>query len=226
MIFVEKKFFAVMSITVALLGSAACGDNNNEGAEEKPLAKAEISQAVLRQGDVPGYTIRDNSGVKSDPTARAAEKSCQPVVAVMAPTASRDVQRLAVRSITKTPTGSEVPKASYLLVLSSANSEAAAKQAVHDLRSAISACSSGFKVTFSGEDYAIRHMTVNDSGLGEEGVDFSLEYQMGRKIRYAVVQNGASVTSVSASDQSERNFVAIPQKILSAQQQKLDKAAG
>jgi hypothetical protein len=217
------KIVAAISITVVLLSTAACADDKGTG--RKPLSKAKASQAALSQGDVPGYTIRDNSGVKPDLSARVTKKSCQPILAVMAPGASADNQRLAVRSIVKTPTGSEVPKASYLLVLSSTDSEATTEQAVQDLRSAISSCSSGFEVTLSGENYKIRHVAVNKSYLGEKGVDFSLEYQMGRKIRYVVVQNGASLTRISAADQSESKFVAVPQNIIDAQQRKLDEAA-
>jgi hypothetical protein len=110
-------------------------------------------------------------------------------------------------------------------VLSSAESESAAQQAVQDLRSAISACGSGFTATLSGEEYKIRRSFVNESDLGEKGLDFSLEYQTGMKIRYVMVQSGASSIRISASDQFARKFVAVPRKIIDAQQKKLEEAA-
>ncbi|MGI5197343.1 hypothetical protein ACQEVY_27560 [Streptomyces sp. CA-288835] len=220
----EKRVTAAIAVTVALLSATACAEDKGT-AENEPLTKTQIAQAALNEGDVPGYTIRDNSGVQSDPSARAAKKSCQPIVAMMAPVASADDERLALRSIVKTPTGSESPEASYQLVLSTAGSESAAEQAVQDLRGAVSSCGSGFEVTLSGEDYKIRQVAVNKSELGEKAVDFSLEYQMGRKMRYVMVQNGASLTKISASGQFESKFIAVPQKIIDAQQRKLDEAA-
>ncbi|MEV7344069.1 hypothetical protein [Streptomyces sp. NPDC093544] len=221
---VGKRVAATIATTVVLLSATACGGDEGTAGSE-PLTKAQIKQAALNQGDVPGYTIRDNSDIKSDPSAQAVQKSCQPIVAVMAPVVSSNDERLALRSIVRTSTGSESPEASFQLVLSSAGSESAAEQAVQDLRNAISSCSSGFEVTLSGEDYRIRQVAANKTDLGDKSVDFSLEYQMGRKIRYVMVQNGASLTKISASDQFEHNFIAIPQKIVDAQQRKLDEAA-
>ncbi|MEU6027453.1 hypothetical protein ABZ825_10565 [Streptomyces tauricus] len=222
---IGKKTTATVASTLALLGTAACGsDKGPAEGEREPLGKAELFSAVLTQGDVPGYTISDESDRNSDRSSRASNKSCQPIVAAMIPATAAFKGRVVLRSIVQTPKGSERPVASYQLVLSSAESESAARQAVQDLRSAISACGSGFNATLSGEEYKIRRAVVNKSDAGGNRVDFSVEYQMGAKIRYVMVQNGASLTRLSASNQFANKFVAVPSKIIEAQQQKLDEA--
>ncbi|MFS8204850.1 hypothetical protein ACLVWQ_40030 [Streptomyces sp. CWNU-52B] len=221
---VGKRVTVTVASTLVLLSTAACGSDKGPGEEErKPLGKAELSSAVLTQGDVPGYTISDESDSNSDRSARASNKACQPIVAAMFPATAAFDGRVVLRSIVQTPKGSERPEASYQLVLSSAESESAARQAVQDLRSAVSACASGFKATLSGEEYKMRRAVVNKSDAGDNSVDFSLEYQMGAKVHYVMMQNGASLIRVSASNQFANEFVAVPSKIIKAQQQKLNK---
>ncbi|MCX4665235.1 hypothetical protein OG453_00855 [Streptomyces sp. NBC_01381] len=129
------------------------------------------------------------------------------------------------RDIIKTPEGSQTPTAEYLLSLSSAKSESAAEQSVKDLKKAISACGSGFETTPSGLTSKIRSVAANKSDLGDDGVDFSIEYRMGKKVRYVVKQKGASVIRVSAVTASSLEFVAVPSELVTGQEKKLDKAA-
>jgi hypothetical protein len=223
---VGKKTAVTVASALMFLSTAACGsENGSEEGGKEPLSKAELSSAVLNQGDVPGYTISDESDRNSDRSARASNKSCQPIVAAMFPAISALDGRVVLRSIVQTPKGSERPGASYQLVLSSAESESAARQAVQDLRSALSTCSSGFKATLSGQEYKMRRIVVNKSDGGENSVDFSLEYQMGAKVRYVMIQKGVSLTRISASNQFANKFVTVPSKIIEAQQQKLDETA-
>ncbi|MFG2500131.1 hypothetical protein ACGFSB_18210 [Streptomyces sp. NPDC048441] len=223
-----------VSVGVLLMAAAGCGDDKGSDSGgsggsvgDKPLSRSQLTSAVLAQGDVPGYTIRAVSGTGSDAggSARTADKeSCQPIVDAMAPEASAYDKRLAARSIVKTPEGSDKPTAAYRLVLSSAKSGAAAKQSVQDLKKAISACGSGFGTKPSGLASKIRTVSENKSSLGDDGADFSVEYQMGRKVRYVVTQEGASLTSVAAEDEFAHTFVAVPKEVLDAQGRKLDKA--
>lgn len=229
-----RKAALAASVGVLLMAAAGCGDDKGSdsgasggSAGDKPLSRTQLSSAVLAQGDVPGYTIREVSGAGSDGggSARTADKeSCQPILNAMAPEAAAYDKRLAARSIVKTPEGSEKPTAAYRLVLSSAKSGSAAKQSVQDLKEAISACGSGFKTKPSGLTSKIRTVSENKSSLGDDGADFSVEYQMGRKVRYVVTQEGASLTSVAAEDEFASTFVAVPKEILDAQGRKLDKA--
>ncbi|WP_141753807.1 MULTISPECIES: hypothetical protein [Streptomyces] len=222
-----KRIAAAFCTTTVLVTAAACGDDKGaDSAGAKPLAQAEISSAALAPGDVSGYTIRETSvGSGSGGPAWAAKKSCQPIVNVMYPEASAYDKRLASRSIVKTPEGSRKPTVAYRLVLSSVTSEMVAEQSVKDLKKAITACGSGFDTSLSGPAKKIGSVTANESSLGDNGVDFSLEYQMGRKVRYVVTQDGACLTSISAEDEFAHKFVAVPREIVDAQERKLDRSA-
>ncbi|MGW5865799.1 hypothetical protein ACWFRJ_26855 [Streptomyces sp. NPDC055239] len=224
------KAAVAVSVGVLLMAVAGCGDDKGSdsggSAGDKPLSRSQLSSAALAQGDVSGYTISEVSGAGSGGSARTADKkSCQPIIDAMAPEASAYDKRLAARSIVKTPEGSDKATAAYRLVLSSAKSESAAKQSVRDLKGALSACGSGFKTKPSGLTSKIRTVSENKSSLGDDGADFSVEYQMGRKVRYVVMQEGASLTSVAAEDEFANTFVAVPKEVLDAQERKLDKAA-
>ncbi|TGB08408.1 hypothetical protein [Streptomyces sp. MZ04] len=220
-----RKSAAAVSVAVLLMAAAGCGDDKgSDSAGAEPLTQAKLSSAALGQGDVQGYTIREISANGGD-SVKAARKPCQPIVNAIYPEASAYDKRLAGRSINKTTEGSQKPTAAYRLVLSSAKSESAAEQSVQDLKKAISACGSGFETKPSGLISKIRTVSENKSGLGDDGVDFSLEYQIDRKVRYVVTQNGTSLTSISAETEFARKFVPVPQEILDAQEKKLNKAA-
>ncbi|WP_406488691.1 hypothetical protein [Streptomyces phaeochromogenes] len=209
------------SIAAVLLGAAACG-GDGESVRDKPLSQSELSRAVLTQGDMPGYKFFDESRAKKDRSARAATKSCQPIVAfAMAPEVSAYDNRLARQSITK----GEKPDASYQLTLTSIESESVAEEALKELESAVSACGSGFNVTIYGEEEKIRRITADKNTSGNSEIGFSLEYQRGIKIRYAVMRQGATLARISAAHQSMSEFVAVPQRIIDKQIQKLEKAA-
>ena len=230
-----RKAAVAVSVGFLLMAAAGCGNDKASDAEDsggsggdKPLSRAQLSKAALAQGDVPSYTIREASATGSGdagPT-RTADKSCKPIVDAMHPEASAYDERLVRRDIVKTPAGSQTPAAAYLLALSSAKSESAAEQAVKDLKEAIDSCSSGFETTPSGFTSKIRSVAVNKSGLGDDGVDFSVEYRMGKKIRYVVKQKGASLIRVSATAASSRKFVDVPSELVTGQEKKLDKAVG
>jgi hypothetical protein len=218
-----KKYAAAISVAAVLLTAAACGDEKGSDSGSKPLSRARLSSAALAQGDVANYTITEVSA--STRSARAVKKSCQPIINAMYPEVSAYDKRLAGRSLVKTSENSQKPTAAYRLVLSSAKSESAAEQSVKALKSAIAACGSGFDTNLSGLGKKIRSVTANKSSFGDDGVDFSLEFQIGRKVRYAMVQHDASLISVSAEDEFAHTFVAVPNEIVNVQKRKLDKAA-
>lgn len=215
-----KKTVAVVSLAALLMGAAGCGDDKGSSSP-KPLSRAQLSSAALVQGDVRGYRINDESGADSKRSARTTKKSCQPIVNAMAPKASAYDKRFAVRRIIK----SQNPTSDYLLVLSSAKSESAAEQTVKDLKEAVSACGSGFKTAPSGLMSRIRSVTADKASLGDHGVQFSVEYQSRMKSRYLVTQKGTTLTTILALDASSLRFVPVPQKIVDAQRQKLEKTA-
>ncbi|MEU8953810.1 hypothetical protein AB0C93_05855 [Streptomyces sp. NPDC048518] len=222
----------VVSVGVLLMAAAGCGDDKGSDAEggggsggDRPLSRAQLSKAVLAQGDVPSYTIREAPGTGDAGPTRTADESCRPIVDAMHPEASADGERLMRRSIIKTSEGSQTPTVEYLLALSSAKSESAAEQSVKDLKKAISDCGSGFETTPSGMTSKIRSVKANKSGLGDEGVDFSVEYRIGKKARYVVKQKRASLISISAVAASSREFVAVPSELVTGQEKKLDKVA-
>ena len=220
-----------VSVGVVLMSAAACGDDKGSDSGgsggDKPLSRAQLSSAALAQGDVPNYTIREAPATGSGGAgpSRAAKKSCQPIVDAMHPEAAAYDKRLARRDIIKTPAASKNPTAEYLLALSSAQSESAAEQSVKDLKKAISDCGSGFETTPSGFTSKIRSVAANKSSLGDDGVDFSVEYRMGKKVRYVVKQKGASLISVSATAASDLKFVAVPGELVTGQEKKLEKAS-
>jgi hypothetical protein len=214
---VGRKAVALTSLAAVLFGAAACGDE--AGAE--PLSKAQISRAVLSQGDVSGYKFFDESRAKTDKSARADKKACQPIVAfAIAPEISAYDKRSARRSITK----SEKPDASYQLTLTSAESGSAAEDALKDLKTAVSACSSGFDLTYSGQTNKVRRVTSDKSSSDSE-INILFEYQAGMKIRYVVMREGATLIRISAATQYAHEFVAVPKQIIEKQFQKLDKVA-
>ncbi|WP_150477203.1 hypothetical protein [Streptomyces alboniger] len=215
-------------MTALLLTTAACGEDGGTGsAEGNPLSKAQLSDAVLTtQRDLPGYAIREVSGSGAEGSARAIKKVCQPIIDVTQPGATAYQKRLIMRSIAKKPTGSRNPAAVYLLALLSTESEAAAEEFVKDLKSAINACDSGFRTTSTGIHNKIRSVTANKVRFGEGGVDFSLEYRTGVKIRYVVVQDGAALTNISAQDQFAHTYMPVPEEIVDAQRRRLEKVTG
>ncbi|WP_158708962.1 hypothetical protein [Streptomyces sp. NRRL S-920] len=221
----SKRIATSLSMTAVLLSATACGgDKGADSAGAEPLTQAKLSSAALAQGDVPGYTISETT-IDSGASARAAKKSCQPIVNAVYPAASAYDGRLVGRSIVNKPGDSQKPIVAHRLILSSAKSESAAEQSVKDLKSAITTCGSGFDTNLTGPTKKIRTVKTNESSLGHDVVDFSLEYQTGRKIRFVVVQSGASLASISAEDRFAHRFVAVPKRIVEVQQRKLDKAA-
>ncbi|MFD9861979.1 hypothetical protein [Streptomyces alboflavus] len=221
---VGKKATAAVSMAVVLLTAAACGDDAGSSSS-KPLSRAQLSRAALAQGDVPGYKISNESRDGGKHPARSMAKSCQPIADAMDPKASAYGKRFAVRRIIKNSKGSQVSMAEYLLVLFSAKSESAAKEAVKDVKKAISACGSGFKTASSGPTSKIRRVVPLKSRTGDAGVEFSVEYQSRMKRRYVVTQKGASMTTIVAQHASWLRYASVPQKIVDAQRQKLEKTA-
>ncbi|MFD5701362.1 hypothetical protein [Streptomyces lasiicapitis] len=221
---IGKKTAVAISVTAALLTAAACGDEK-ETPSSKPWSRDRLSSAVLVPGDVPGYKIRVESGADSKGLARSDKKSCQPIVNAMDPKDSAHDKRFVVRRLVKDLEDSQKPMADYLLVLSSVESQSAAEQTVKDLKKAISACGSGFKVGSSGLMSKIRRVTAQKSSLGNEGVEFSVEYQSRIKRRYVVTQQGASLATILAQHASLLRFASVPWQIVDAQRQKLEKAA-
>ncbi|MGC5565608.1 hypothetical protein ACPYPG_22590 [Streptomyces sp. FR-108] len=214
---VGRKIAVVTSCAAVLFGAAACGDD--AGAE--PLSKSQISRAVLSKGDMPGYNFFDESRAKTDKSARADKKACQPIVAfAVAPEISAYDKRSARQSISK----SEKPDASYQLILTSAESGSAAEDALKDLKSAVSACSSGFNLTYSDQTNKVRRVTSEKTSSDDE-INILFEYQAGMKIRYFVMREGAALIRISAATQYADEFVAVPKWIIEKQSQKLEKVA-
>ncbi|WJV46914.1 hypothetical protein [Streptomyces flavofungini] len=203
-----------------LLAAVACGDEKGS-ASSKPLSRAQLSRAVLTQGDMPGYKISKKSGSGNRDLVRADKKSCQPIVNAMDPEALAYENRFAASHIIKNTEGSRAPTAEYILTISSVESASVAKRTVKDLKKAISACNSGFKTGSSGLASKVSSVTAGEVSLGDEGVEFSVEYQSSLKRRYAVTQKGASLTTIVAQHASWRRLVPVPQKIVDAQRQKL-----
>ncbi|WP_159074377.1 hypothetical protein [Streptomyces dioscori] len=214
---VGRKSVVMTCLAVVLFGAAACGDE--AGAE--PLSKSQISRAVLSQGDVPGYNFFDESRAETDKSARADKKACQPIVAfAIAPEMSAYDKRSARQRITK----SEKPDADYQLILTSAESEAAAQDALKDLKSAVTACSSGFNLTYSGQTNKVRRVTSDKTSSGSQ-INILFEYQAGMKIRYVVMREGATLVRISAATRYANEFVTVPKRISEKQFQKLRKVA-
>ncbi|MEU9879302.1 hypothetical protein [Streptomyces phaeochromogenes] len=207
-------------MATVLLGAAACGDEG--AADDEALSKSQISRAVLTQGDVPGYRFFDESRAETDKSARATKKACQPIVAfAMAPEISAYKNRSARQSITK----SEKPDASYQLILTSMESEAAAENALTELNSAVSACASGFDVKYSDDRSKIRRVTADKASSDNSEINILFEYQMGMKIRYVVMQKGATLIRISAELQFPSEFASVPKQIIDEQTRKLEKIA-
>lgn len=211
-------------IAVGMLSVTACGSGDGAAQSAQPLSEAKLSQAVLIDGDVSGYTVREVEGSEKGESAQTDKKSCMPIVEAMAPETVAYQDRSVRRGISKTPTGSERSEASYQLVLFSESSGSAADKAVDDLKKAVSACTDGFAATLSGEVNEIRRVTLNNSDFGDKSVDFSLEYRMGMKMRYVMAASGASLIDFSASNQFAHTFVEVPSELFEAQKGKLESA--
>ncbi|WP_404194282.1 hypothetical protein [Streptomyces tauricus] len=215
-----RRAVAMASIAAVLLGVSACG--SEEAAGEEPLSISQLSRVVLTQGDAPGYKFFDESRAETDHSARADRKACQPIMALaIAPEISAYDKRSARQSIMK----SKKPDASYQLILTSVESESAAKDALTDLKSAVSACGSGFNVTYSGQKSKVRRVTADKASYGHSEVNILFEYQMGAKIRYVVMRQGATLIRISAATQNAHEFVAVPKQIIDKQFRKLEKVA-
>ncbi|WP_159043847.1 hypothetical protein [Streptomyces sp. NRRL S-1521] len=221
---VEKCAVAAICVAALLLTATACGDDKGtDPSGGEPLTQKELSRSALDQGDVSGYEVTEVETVKGR-TPKAGNESCQPIVDAMFSDASAFDERAAARSIVEQTKGSRNPAAAYRLVLSGVESESAGEQEVTGLKKAIADCGSGFSTDASGISKKIRSVRPNKSSVGEEGVDFSLEYQSGRKVRYVVKRVDASLLTIAAETQFAHSFTPVPQKIVEAQTSKLEKA--
>ncbi|WP_369211618.1 hypothetical protein [Streptomyces flavofungini] len=223
----QKRVAAAIGVVAAvLLTATGCGDDKkSDSSGDRPLTKAELSGAALKQGDVADFKITEIDTGKGA-AVKAENKSCQPIVDAMYPETSAYEKRVAARSIVQQTKDSRKPAEDYRLVVSAAESGAASEDVLTDLKQAVADCGSGFSTDASSMTSKIRSVKANKSSAGEDSVDFSLEYQIGRKVRYVVKRVGASLLNVKAEHISSHTDVAVPQEIVKAQSEKLAKAAG
>ncbi|MEV7140021.1 hypothetical protein [Streptomyces tauricus] len=218
----NARVTALIAVTICLLGVAACGgtDTEGEGGVSAPT-KAQLTQAALTQGDLTGYTVKDNSDAQSETSARAAKEDCQPIVNAMNPETIAYDERIVRRSVAET----KQPEASFLIALSSVKSKEKANQAVSDLRTALSdsTCLTGFDSILSGESFNIRRVLTN--ATVKDAVDFSIEAKNGMKVRYVFLAQGSALLRILAADPSFNHFVAIPKRLVAKQKQKVSKVS-
>ncbi|MFI5565816.1 hypothetical protein ACIA6T_00250 [Streptomyces sp. NPDC051740] len=226
MVFSGTRTVLAGTVIAVLFGVTACGAEAGGEEDAQPLSGAQLSKVALSQGDVAGYTISDVSSGSKGGSAGTSDESCQPIADVLAPKAMAYDERLVEREIWRTPIDSEAANASYRLILFSAESKAAAEKAVQDLEKAVSSCGSGFEVTLSGETYKVHQVLLNKSKFGDEGVDFSFEYQMGMKRRYVMISSGASLGIFLASNRFNNSFIAVPDELVDEQMSKLEGEKG
>ncbi|MEU6344583.1 hypothetical protein ABZ883_26960 [Streptomyces sp. NPDC046977] len=167
-----------LAVSVALAAtvgvSAACGGSPKAGAavDEKPLTKAELTKALLRNADVPGLTVDIGPGLPlfdPDDIVTASPTACQPIADTMSvrPRHARRAQVWesldGVRGAAGTTSGG---------VVLSSHAEDDARAVVADLKKALPKCGHFSATSAAGWTYGFDIQQVPAPAVGDDAVSY------------------------------------------------------
>lgn len=187
------------------------------------MTKAQLTKALLDQGDLKGYGVQaasspDTPGIPID----ADEDVCAAVSMMMLFSLSADPEARVARTVSAT-SGDTVGTATSVLL--SSYQEADAKQGMAVLKPSVEGCPDGFEVDTDTKVSAIKPLDAPDAG--DEAVSFRLSGGIlgeDTPTAYTVVRSGSTLALFFAVDMTTPKTVTVPDEVVTAQVEKLEKA--
>ncbi|MFJ4846885.1 MULTISPECIES: hypothetical protein [unclassified Streptomyces] len=165
---------AVSAALVATVGvSAACGGSPKAGAavDEKPLTKAELTKALLRNADVPGLAVDIGPGLPlfdPDDIVTATPAACQPIADTMS-VRPRHARRAQVWETLDMPGTGGTASGSVAL---SSHAEDEARAWIADLKTALPKCGHFSATSAAGWTYGFDVRQVPAPAEGDDAVSY------------------------------------------------------
>ncbi|MEV1020933.1 hypothetical protein [Streptomyces sp. NPDC050264] len=228
------RVWAGACLTAALAATAACGsgaddgENGDKGGGKstaqpalKPLAEAQLTQAVITEADVKGYRVGKVPDAEiPDVSVPAEPADCQAIADMFLLGSEPDAAARVARSLTSlTETDATVIQMGLL-----AHEEADAEKVVADLRTASESCDAyehtGYK--YSGIE------PRKAPALGDEAVSYAMTGKIDGEtipMTYVVVRSGSTLAAFYAMNTLDAQQAEVPARIIEAQIAKLEKAA-
>ena len=158
------------AVTESKAASASPTASAASDSSAKPLTKAQLTKALLDQGDLKGYGVQvasspDTPGIPID----ADEDVCAAVSMMMLFSLSADPEARVARTVSAT-SGDTVGTATSVLL--SSYQEADAKQGMADLKPSVEGCPDGFEVDADLKVSAVKPLDAPHAG--DEAVSFRL----------------------------------------------------
>ncbi|MEV4332308.1 hypothetical protein AB0K02_17520 [Streptomyces sp. NPDC049597] len=190
----------------------------------RTLTGAELAEAALATGDVPGYEVTPLQGGDEPGTEKADEPACAPLAAVINGTPEPAAAATVYRTAVDFEEEGQATQTVVTLILTS-HRGGGARQVIASLRTAVDTCGGGFTTRGAGSVSAYSDVrTLPAPPAGDE----SLAYQVtgavtGAKVPlvFHVVRRGASVVTFYTANFVDARTPEVPAELIRAQTAKL-----
>ncbi|MEU6380313.1 hypothetical protein [Streptomyces sp. NPDC046909] len=209
----------------ASASEAAASASVSGGGGLEPLTKAELTKALLEQGDLADYQVQDLAAPEAGAAPANTDGELCAAVASMLLFAT-SAEPVAVAGRTVSPTAGDSLGTGTSLVLQSYQ-EADAEQGMADLQASVVGCPDGFELSDDLKASAVKSLDAPD--VGDEAVAFRLSGGVlgaDTPTAYTVVRSGSTLAIFFAVNLIKPKTVAVPDEVVAAQIGKLEKVAG
>ena len=200
------------------------GSGGGDGAAEaKTLSTAQLSTALLKNGDVSGYKVRKSGDPLKDADVPPVSEKCAPVLDAFSPSSKQKRKAYVGASVNK---GEMSAGQTVNQVLLASYASGDAETVMSDLKSSLKTCK---QIEGKGKDGKTEKVTIEEAPapeLGDDAARFLLKNPASKSMAFSmtVIRSGANTTSFTSLSLGGKE-AKVPEAVAKKQVDKMEAAA-